>query len=214
MENFKELDEIVKDKDVLIFDFDGTMANTEKFHWLAHEQILKPFNVVLTQQDIDKYMGNPDKNIVKFYERDFNVKFEEKDFIKRRTDIFSDLAINNNLQPFKYFKYLVENYKHKKKFYILSAQVGFVLEKFVKHWGLEETFVKVYSAVDLNIAKDELLKQINKNFNCDYSNAVLFEDVNKYIKIAKSYGLKTVGVEHIHNKGKLLDSDLVIKTIK
>ena len=37
----KNLKKLLDNKRAFIFDFDGTLADTERLHWVAHNEILK-----------------------------------------------------------------------------------------------------------------------------------------------------------------------------
>ena len=38
--------ELIKDKKVAVFDLDGTIADTETYHWLAHKMVLKKLKLI------------------------------------------------------------------------------------------------------------------------------------------------------------------------
>ena len=40
------------EKLIHVFDFDGTIANTEPLHWKTHQQLLSDYGVTLTEQHI------------------------------------------------------------------------------------------------------------------------------------------------------------------
>ena len=56
--------EKLKDFEIYIFDFDGTLINSEPFHKKAHNLVLNEIlgkEIVLTDQMFSKYIGKSDK---------------------------------------------------------------------------------------------------------------------------------------------------------
>lgn len=57
--NYNNLNFLFNNKKIMIFDLDGTIADTETFHWKAYNQLLKnKFNIELSMDNISKYIGN------------------------------------------------------------------------------------------------------------------------------------------------------------
>lgn len=58
----------------VLFDFDNTIAGTEKYSWQAHNKSLEKYNVFLDKNHINKYIGHSDTEIFSMIEQDFNIK--------------------------------------------------------------------------------------------------------------------------------------------
>lgn len=62
--------EKLKDFEIYIFDFDGTLINSEPFHKKAHNLVLNEIlgkEIVLTDQMFSKYIGKSDIQIYDEY---------------------------------------------------------------------------------------------------------------------------------------------------
>lgn len=68
----KTLFNLINQSKVVVFDFDNTMASTEKYAWKSYEYVLKEYNIELTDSHIKKYIGNPDDLIISEMEKDFD----------------------------------------------------------------------------------------------------------------------------------------------
>ena len=53
----ERLNEVLESKEVLIFDFDGTMTGTEHFNYLVHKKNWKKYGIDLTEDEYKKVMG-------------------------------------------------------------------------------------------------------------------------------------------------------------
>ena len=73
-----EILNLLQNKRIAIFDLDGIIADTERFHWMAHAEVLKEYDVVLTEELIEKYIGYNDDQIFGMVEEDFGVKIDKK----------------------------------------------------------------------------------------------------------------------------------------
>ena len=62
--------------DTFIFDFDGTLINSEPYHKIAHSKVLSLIlnrKVELTDEDFSRYIGKNDNEIFEMYKKDFNI---------------------------------------------------------------------------------------------------------------------------------------------
>ncbi len=184
----------------LIFDFDGTIANTEDFHWFAWNDILASYGVFLTDDHIRKYISNHDYKIIEMIEHDFQIKIDNyDDFIDKRLKNF----INKQLNKVKAYDYFLN--MNKENYCIVSNQKAEVIKAFFAFNNLKSP--TILSALDMVVSKEKLLENTIK---CN-RNVIVFEDSNKYLKLAKSYGAKAIGIEHKWNIGTLIDADEIIK---
>jgi len=210
-DNIEDLNSLLKSKKMYLFDFDGTLADTETLHWKAYNVCLKRFNVILKEKNIKKYIGNQETSIYKMIKEDFNIIFDEKDFFEERIKHYLQLVKSENLQPFPYVLKLLEN--SDVEFNILSSNRLPVLEAVLNIWGLRKKFNKIISAATNNIEKSDVIYNIEQYFNFNKRDIVLFEDSNKYLNIGKINKITSIGIEHIYNIDTLKDCDYVWKTL-
>ena len=202
-----ELTKYLIDKEVLIFDFDGTIADTETLHWSAYNELLKSYGVKLTNFYISKYIGNDEKSIYKMIKEDFNIEFNEDAFLKARLDIYMQLVNDNNLKPYPIIENIILNHSSKK--YVLSSQKKHIIVSLLQRWGIYGQFKYIFSVADDNISKHDVLSSIKNIFNTDNCRAVLFEDSNKYLKMAIENDVFAIGVENKFNN--VTNCDILIE---
>jgi beta-phosphoglucomutase-like phosphatase (HAD superfamily) len=210
IKDINSIDSILKNKDTYILDFDGTIANTEKYQWEAYNKCLERYNVKLTDSDILRYIGNKESIIYKMIKEDFNIYFDDKDFFEKRIIIYLELIKQNKLEPYQYFKDLISNYNNK-VFCILSSNKKFIIEEILEYWNIKDSFYKIISVSDMQIDKSNVMSNTLEYFGCKQNDAILFEDTNIYLKMAKEYKILAIGVETNYNKKVLKDYDIIIQ---
>lgn len=76
--NIIEIEELICDKKVFLFDFDGVVAHTERLQWEAYNIVLGKYNVIITKKDIlmntNEYLKVQNSNIAYFEDMDRNLK--------------------------------------------------------------------------------------------------------------------------------------------
>ncbi|MEM7819628.1 MAG: HAD family hydrolase [Candidatus Aenigmatarchaeota archaeon] len=198
-------------KNVIIFDFDGTLVNTSRYYYEINNKILKMFGKKPFEdyeKFIEKFTGRYWKDVYK--ELGFN-DYELKnvpELFTNEAKVYKDkINIVNNMDSV--IKELHKNYK----FGIVSNNFKDVIENILKKYELLNFFDCI---VDVNVAKpkphpDQLLLCIKKldskpestNFVCD-TRIDIECGRRAHVKriIAVSYGYE--------NKNKLIDADIVI----
>ena len=213
-DNFRKL---LGNKRAYIFDLDGTIADTERIHWEAHNQLLKKkFGVEVDLPHIMSYLGKSEDIFLKEIERDYNIniggdkgKGYEK-YIKERNKIAEKLILSKS-EPFPFMKEVLAD-TFGIKIFLVSAQNRHLILKMLKEWGLLGKFSDTNTFVcEGNKNKpyyyDYIFKDILKN--AQGADVILFEDVNKYLAEGKKRGFVTVGIDNGFGQEKL-EADFVI----
>lgn len=204
-------------KRAFIFDLDGTIADTERIHWEAHNEVLKKrFGIEVDLPHILSYLGKPESIFLKEIERDYNIsiggpkgKGYDK-YIKERNKVAEKLILAKS-EPFPFMKEVLFD-TFGIKIYLVSAQNKSLIQKMLKAWGLlgkfssDNTFI-VEGDKTKPYYYDYIFKIILKN--AAPNEVILFEDVNKYILEGKKRGFVTVGIDNGFGNEKL-DADYVI----
>ena len=217
LKDIEKIDNIIKNKKFFIFDFDGTIANTEYLHWKAYNELLKEFNVNLQVEDIQRYMGHSESQIYAMIKSDFSINFDENEFLKKRLQIYLNLVEKENLKPYEFIIEILNKYKEKSTFILVTSQTQSVIEKLLSLWEIDSFFAPNlrFFCNDGKTKKIDIYKDLTKYTNIkniSYKDIVVFEDTQSYITQAKELGISTIGIEHQYNMGKLEACDLIIPT--
>ena len=193
--------ELIKADSVLVFDLDGTIADTEKFHWMAHNEVLKEYGINLSDSDILKYIGNSDEKIYQMICEDYDVHIDIPKAIRSKVLHFIDLSERYNIQPYNEIKeYLFSKNEVK---ILLTAQRLEIVEVLLRSWQIRELFSDIISLSNNKKTKKEALETLGY----DKTKIVMFEDTPRIIEDIRNSGYKCVAIVNNYNKN-ILDNDM------
>ena len=205
---FEEIEQVAFLKKAIIFDFDGTLADTEELHWKAYNELLeKEYNIHLTDENILRYIGNSEKEIYKMIESDFSVDISEEYFLESRLGIYLDLVESEKLEPYEWVEpFLLHLAEKGIACYILSSQVPEIVDILLEKWDIKKYFPdeNIICTHDGKIQKSEIFED-TKQFIAGINSAEIcvVEDSDKVMELAERKGIDCIGIIHRFNKDKL-----------
>ncbi len=211
----KELEKILSDKRCYIFDLDGTLGDTERLHWVAHNQILKAqYGIEVDREHILSYLGKPEEVFLELIEKDYNIKIENKQkYSKKRAKLAVKIILKES-KPFEFIKEVLQNCALGTRIFLVSAQNKSVALKIMKKWEFTKYFNETnsYFCDNAHPTKVDLYPEIMKALrNAKPHEVVFFEDVNRYLKIGKELGYITIGIDSGFGE-KITEADYIINT--
>lgn len=203
----------LENKKILLFDLDGTMADTEPLHWTAYNALLEDCGVHLTPENIRNYIGHSESAIYDMIKRDYGIDFDYQTFAGERLKKYLELVRKLNLRPRPFMEDILRSFKGKMG--IVTSQMPHIVKELLKFWDYERFFPKAYvfCCHDGRFTKKGIYENVFSAFGiapCDMGSVVLFEDSLHYINEAKKLGMTVVGVEHTYNKGTLINCDAIL----
>ena len=210
----KQLLDTLNTLDIIIFDFDGTLINSEPCHKEAHNVVLREYlhnpSFSLSDQDFARYIGKKDPEIFEMYKSDFHVDYDSQIAITKKLTASKNMLMQENTQIFDYFFEIAQN-KGNKKFYIVSNQMEEFLLDILNQKGITGYFEKIYCLGSMKLTKHEFYNNPDKYIPVKYKQVALFEDNNESLLWGKQNGFVAVGVETEFNRNKLTNADYIIK---
>lgn len=204
----QKINELMQGKTIAVFDLDGTIANTEPLHWLTHREVLENLGIKLSEENIRRYVGHSDLQILSMIEEDYGVLLEDKKGIKQaRLQLFRDAVEKYNLLPNEEVIKAIKAFKGKK--YIVSRQNQYTIEKLLEYWKILKYFDKIYSLEHSNENKTKLVEKLGNK-----DEIIWFEDAKEIVKEAKDNGFTVIAVRHTYNDTAKLEADYIIDTTK
>ena len=215
------LKKMLGEKRAYIFDLDGTLADTERIHWEAHNQVLKKrFGIEVDLDHIFSYLGKPESVFLKLIEKDYGIdiggpkgKGYEK-YIKERNKVAEKLILASS-KPFPFIQEVLDDTMGI-SIYLVSAQNKKLIEKMLSSWSLLGKFsISNTFVVEGDKTKPYYYDYIYKNLisNARPDEVVLFEDVNKYLLEGKKRGFVTIGIKNGFGNEEI-QADYIIDTKK
>ena len=186
--------------DTLIFDYDGTLINSEPYNKLAHSMVLshildKEFN--LTDEEYARYTGKKDTDIYEMYKQDFCVDFDTEEMITKKAETVKDLICNDDIKIYDFFYEIVKN-KGNKHLYIVSNNHEKALFPVLEQKGIINHFDKVFCLPKMKVQKSYFYENLNE-FIPNANKVVVFEDNAMVLKYLENLGYTVVAVQNEMN---------------
>ena len=195
---------------ILLFDFDGTLINSEKYHKIAHEQTFSCLvggNIKLTKaEQIKLLLGKTDNEIYANFKKEYNLNFNEKQAIKDKTNLAYSMI--KDLPIFDYFFEIIKDKTN--ELFIVSNQQESLLIRMLKEKDIFKYFSNVFCLSSTGIKKSYFYKNLDKFIELKNRKIFIFEDSDEVLKSLKELGYTTVGIETKITKGKLKHADYLI----
>lgn len=188
-----------KNYDGVIFDFDGVILDTEKYHFIAWNEAFAKYDVQFTPEEYDGLKSTGRENIIKHIIEKYNLKLssEEKDSIaKEKGEIYSNLTKDLNKSDFvlhvlEYLAFLKKNFVK-----IGIASSGKSTRLLLDQFGLSDYFdVIIDGNATLNKKPDPaVFLEAARIMNVSPERCLVFEDAPVGITAAKNGGFDVVYV--------------------
>lgn len=198
-----------------IFDLDGVLVDTAKYHFIAWKKLADELNIPFTQHDNEKLKGVSRMDsldiILKLGNRSLSNK-EKNELADRKNKWFVEFV--NGMSPSEIFpgvKELLTELKRKgfKVALASSSKNAPAVLNLLKITHLFDAIVDGSMVVNAKPDPELFLLAANK-LTTPPSQCVVFEDAEAGVEAAKRAGMKCVGVGSVVN---LNQADLIVKEI-
>lgn len=190
--------------DTFVFDFDGTLLNSEPYHKLAHSKVLSLIlnkEINLTDEEFSRYIGKNDKEIFEMYKSDFEVDFDKEYMINKKVEIAEKLLEDESVKIFDYFYDLIKE-KRDRKFYVVSNQNENILFPILKNKNIINYFDDVFCLSKMDVKKYDFYININQ-YIPELNNCIVFEDDVNVLKFLEDRGYTVVAVKSEINRDRI-----------
>ena len=203
-----------------IFDFDGTIINSQEDVFLCFKKAFKEANYEIDYSRLNPdVIGPPLKEIIQLIAPE--LKDEEK--IEEICNIFRNIYDNDpNDNTYIYdgvFDFLKTLKYLKKRIYMATFKPMAPTLMLVKKLGIEDLFNEIYTIDKFgeHITKEDMIRDIISKYNLNTNKTVMVGDAKTDMTSAKNIGIKAVGVlwGYGSDKSHLIESaDFTINNIK
>lgn len=185
-------------KALVIFDFDGTIANTEEASFAVYEQMTKQYNIhPMSKTELRSIKRLPLRKRIQShgipYHRLPKLIMESQTQMSRHME---------HAYPFEGIPLLLESLKKNKKLIIVSSNNKKLIKTFLKRHGLNH-FVKVYGGAAL-FGKAKTIKKALNKMNVDVDESIYIGDETRDIEACKAIGLDMIAVSWGYDDRTLL----------
>lgn len=194
----------------MLFDLDGTIANTEQYHFVAFNECLKNYNIQISKTDFQMCLGKTEDEIHNIILSKYNVDYDLNWVMNTRLMKSLEIIRRVNLTPYKEIYDILNHYSQKK--YIVSSQNKNFILSLLSHWNIKDKFDGIISCHELKTFKHIIYNNLESYFGSTPKTTLLFEDAESPLSLATKIGIQTVAVQHDLNEGSLFSYDQLIVT--
>ena len=160
-----DLSKLIKNAKLLIFDFDGTIADTSTIHEKAFKKVFEPYCIKINYKEISgKSTKEAIRHLIK--KNDLNIESEDikKLIINKQTFVRNEITSSKNFQALPYVTEFIENVSDSYQLAIASSGSRETVNLAIKKLNLKKYFNLVLCSEDVEKSKpapDIFLKVIN-----------------------------------------------------
>jgi len=205
----------------ILFDLDGTLFRSEMYHFIAWNEALKKFSIIVSPEKYILYTGKSAEWIEDDIRAMCNNAFQKGELINEKNKIFMDLFGNlgwedGGLMP--YAKEAIE-YFYNKSFQLAICTSGGREETIFKlqSASIEKYFDAIFTADDVEFCKpapDIYLSAISK-FQLKDNECLAIEDTESGLTAAKEAGAFCFAIPTEHSRKQNFEkADKVLASLK
>lgn len=200
----------------IIFDLDGVIVDTAKYHYLAWSNLAKELGFTFTKEDNELLKGVSRVRSLEILLEIGDVKLSQEDFdsyANKKNDeyvkLIKELTPADILPGVKDFILELKNKGYLISLGSASKNAVFILN----HLQLTDYFDSIVDGTHVSKAKPdpEVFLTAAKNLGVDPSNCVVFEDAVAGVEAGKNAGMRVIGVGNVNI---LKTADLIITTFE
>ena len=212
---------------IVVFDFDGVIADTEQVHYTFIRQTLQKEGVDLDWKDYcDKYLVYDDfnafRNILNDRDRPENEEFI-RDLCKRKTELY-DEYIDSHSMVYPGVAALLQDLQEKKILIsIYSGSLRNEIESILEQAGLLSYFLDIVTVEDVKFPKPDpegyvlAMQKANAHLNAKGTiqpeDCIVIEDSTLGVHAAKDAGMHCLALETSYPSDTLRHADHVVKDL-
>jgi beta-phosphoglucomutase len=210
----------IKQAKGFIFDLDGTLAHSQKYHYQAYNLVLKEFGITYTQEeDANIYAGQGSEVILPTILQKNNLIIDHEkmiELIRKKREIYDNLIEKNKIEIIPGIREFLKYAKSKKiKVIIATGNRLSIAKRILQKTKLHHYFNDVItnSHVDNPKPAPDIFLYATKMIGLNHNNCIVFEDSSHVLMGAKKYGFTCVGITSSHSKKMLIaaGADIIIK---
>ena len=177
------------DTAALLFDCDGTLADTMPFHIVAWQEEFAAHGIDLPQEFIDQRAGMPTAEIVRAANDHYGTQFDPEQFSHDKENRFERRL--SEVLPIEPVLATARAAHGKLPLAVVSGGLGPIVAKTLKHINAEHLFPVVVTASDPVAAKPspDIFLEAARRLEVDPTKCHVFEDGDTGITAAKAAGM-------------------------
>jgi beta-phosphoglucomutase len=206
----------------IVFDFDGVIADSERLHLRAYQDVLAPEGIAMSNEDyFARYLGYDDVGVFKALGRDHDVAMDDRrvaDLIARKGQRYESLAAAGEML-FPGAADFIRTAAAAVPIAIASGALTHEIEEVLERAGLRSLLPVIVGADQTEHSKPHpdpyhtafIRLRASSGADLDPLRTVAIEDSRWGLVSARAAGLRTVAVTNTYSEAELrADAELVV----
>lgn len=183
----------------VIFDFDGTLADTEPNWYIADKKLLLEYEIIFTKKMKQKFIGGSSLDMMTEIKNKYKINDSIKVLLDKKNQYYLEYAQNNTL-IYPKMKKLVKMLKGKN--YLLAVASGsspIILYKILNNCNMLKYFDAIVSVEEVAKGKPEpdVFLEVANRLKISPENCLVFEDSSYGIEAAKIIQMHCIAIPYI-----------------
>jgi len=182
----------------LIFDLDGTLADTMPLHIEAWKATGEAFGVSITARMVEERAGTPTIQVIQQLNEVYNWRINSIDFRKKKNQVYLDLKKKNGkIRPVQRVVEVARSYYGKLPMAIGTGSIRYNATMALQDLGIADWFEVMITADDVTHPKPhaETFLKCAKHISVEPKNCMVYEDGPSGIEAALTAGMTVVNVD-------------------
>ena len=192
------ISEKIKDAKFLIFDFDGTIADTSPIHEKAFKEVLNPYNVAFKYDEI---AGQSTRYAFSYILEKNNINLSsskiEQLVSKKQQLVRQKILSNSEFKPLPFVKEFIQKYHNHYLMGIASSGSRETINIALKRLGIYSYFKHILCTEDVSKSKPspEIFLKISSLEDFSKNECLIFEDSENGIKASKEASIPYIDIK-------------------
>ena len=191
------------DVKALIFDCDGTLADTMPLHFVAWQNVLTDYGFAFDEDLFYSLGGQPTDRIIDKLSSEQNISVDVMKVTEEKENAFLDLI--DQVQPIESIVNIAKQYKGKLPIGVGSGGQRAVVRQILQVLEIESLFECVVVSEDTQRHKPEpdVFLEVASRLSVDPVGCLVYEDADLGVEAARRAGMQCFDVREIHTPRRM-----------
>lgn len=192
-----------KDTEALIFDCDGTLADTMPLHFIAWQNVLTNYGFEFDEDLFYSLGGQPTDRIVDQLSKEQNIDVDVMKVTHEKENAFLDLI--DQMQPIVPIVDVAKKFHGSMPMGVGSGGQREVVKRILKTLSIDNLFDCVVGSEDTERHKPEpdVFLEVASRLNVDPARCLVYEDADLGVEAARRAGMQCFDVRAVHTPRRI-----------
>jgi len=213
----KKIKSLLEQTKGIVFDFDGLLADSEPYHYLAYNEVFERYGHSLDKNEYWIEWTSKGQGIAGEIERhNLDLGIDPSELREQKFEVYSRYCQNGDIRLFPEAIKVVELLKAKFPLAIASGSWGHDIRSILKNAGAEYLFENILGKESVSKEKPhpDIFLKAAKTLECPVSRCVVIEDAIKGLNASKAAKMRCFIIRNQLNQNiDFSEADLVFSSL-